>query len=96
MHIHPLHPTLAGYALAAFIPISFVCVFPVEIMRWVVVGAATLTSGTFILLTLRKPVQDSAAGAKALPLYAAMIALHCGLGLALKLYFFHYKSVVPA
>ena len=43
----------AGYALAVFIPISCVCVVPSEIARWVLVGVATLTSGTFIMLSLR-------------------------------------------
>lgn len=50
----PPPPWPAGYALAAFIPISFVCIFPIELMRWIVVGVATLTSGTFIMLSLRK------------------------------------------
>ncbi|KAL4458629.1 hypothetical protein ABPG75_013494 [Micractinium tetrahymenae] len=81
-----------GYALAAFIPISLVCVVPIESVRWAVVGAATLTSGTFIMLSLRAPIHE-AAGAKALPLYIGMIALHAGLGLALKLYFFRYKDI---
>lgn len=49
----PVAPA-TGYALAAFIPISFVCIFPIELMRWIVVGVATLTSGTFIMLSLRK------------------------------------------
>ena len=88
----PAMPCPAGYALAAFIPISFVCVFPVELMRWVVVGVATLTSGTFIMLSLRKVIHESA-GAKAAPLYLVMVALHCALGLGLKLYFFRYKTI---
>lgn len=85
-------PRPAGYALAAFIPISFVCIFPVEVMRWSVVAAATAISGLFILLNFRRPVFDHV-GAKALPVYLAMLALHLGLGLALKLYFFSYSDV---
>ncbi|KAI3435959.1 hypothetical protein D9Q98_002017 [Chlorella vulgaris] len=82
-----------GYSVAAFIPICFVCVVPVEIARWAVVAAATLTSGTFILLSMRKHIQDSDAGAKALPLYGTIIALHAGLGLALKFYFFAFPTL---
>lgn len=44
-----------------------------------------------LLLLPRRPIHE-AAGAKAVPLYLAMIALHAGLGLALKLYFFSYSS----
>jgi hypothetical protein len=82
----------AGYAVAAFIPICFVCLVPVELARWVVVGAATLTSGTFIMLSLQKHIHE-AAGAKAVPLYCAMIAAHLALGLALKLYFFSFSKI---
>lgn len=38
-----------------------------------------------------RPIHE-AAGAKAVPLYLLMIALHAGLGLALKLYFFSYSA----
>jgi hypothetical protein len=75
--------------MAVYIPMAFVCVFPVEIMRWSVVGAATAVSGLFILMNLRRVVVD-AAGAQAVPVLMTMAALHAGLGLALKLYFFHY------
>lgn len=78
-----------GYALAVFIPMAVVCVVPVDVVRWVVVGVATFTSGLFILGTLRAAVIE-AAGAKAVPLFLGMAALHAGLGLALKLYFFRY------
>eukprot|EP00887_Chlorella_sp_A99_P006437 scaffold3.g6437.t1 len=82
-----------GYALAIYIPVSFVCVFPVKSMRWAVLGAATGVSALFILLTFRRPVHDSEAGAKALPLLLVMLGLHLGLGLALKLYFFRYAAI---
>ena len=75
-----------------YIPISFACVFPLELLRWILVGVATLTSGTFIMLSLRRPIHD-ALGAKAAPLYLGMVALHAGLGLAMMIYFFHYSSM---
>lgn len=71
---------------------AFVCVFPVDIMRWVVIGVATLTSGIFILGSFRVAIME-AAGAKAVPLFLVMAALHAGLGLALKLYFFRYTTI---
>lgn len=88
---HP-HAAGAGYALAAFIPICILCVIPVDLARWIVVGVATLTSGTCIMLSLRRPIHESL-GAKALPLYCTMIALHAGLGLALRVYFFSFAKV---
>lgn len=80
-----------GYALAVYIPIACICILPVEAMRWAVLGAATATSGLFLLLTFRRPILDSA-GPKALPLLLVLGALHLGLGLALKLYFFNYAA----
>lgn len=41
------------------------------------------------LFSCRSAIHE-AAGAKAVPLYLGMIALHCGLGFALKFYFFSY------
>ena len=92
----PIRPPLprphpAGYALAVYIPIACICILPVEAMRWAVLGAATVTSGLFLLLTFRRPILDSA-GARALPLLLVLGALHLGLGLALKLYFFNYAA----
>ena len=54
---------LAGYALSVFIPISFVCIFPYEALRWALVAAATATSGLFIMINLRHTVFEHA-GAK--------------------------------
>ncbi|CAK0784356.1 hypothetical protein CVIRNUC_007560 [Coccomyxa viridis] len=78
-----------GYALSIFIPISFVCVLPYEALRWAMIGVATVSSGLFLLLNFKGPIFD-VAGAKALPVWLGLGALHLGLGLALKLYFFQY------
>eukprot|EP00884_Botryococcus_braunii_P014287 jgi/Botrbrau1/2285/Bobra.101_2s0108.1 len=78
-----------GYSLTVFIPISMLCVFPSELLRWLLITAATFTSGAFLMLNFREPIFDLA-GARALPLWASMGAAHLGLGLALKLYFFAY------
>ncbi|KAK9794060.1 hypothetical protein WJX73_002215 [Symbiochloris irregularis] len=80
-----------GYALSIFIPVALVCVIRIELMRWIVIGVATLTSGLFLMMNFRRPIFDSA-GAKALPVWLAVGALHLGLGLALKLYFFRYTT----
>jgi hypothetical protein len=37
-----------GYAMSVFIPISFLCLIPVGILRWVLVGTATGSSGFFL------------------------------------------------
>jgi protein YIPF1/2 len=82
---------LYGYCLASFIPMAALCVLPMEAVRWSLVGAATAISAVFLVLNFRSLVVD-AAGAKAVPVLLMMVGLHAALGLALKLYFFHYSS----
>jgi len=58
-----VHANGAGYVLSILIPVLCVCVLPYEALRWALIGAATLTSGLFLLLNFRGPDFD-AAGAK--------------------------------
>lgn len=82
-----------GYALSGYIPMAALCVLPTEAVRWSLVGAATVMSGAFLILNFRSPIIE-AAGKQAVPVLLAMAALHAGLGLALKLYFFRYSTAI--
>ena len=55
------------------------CFLLPQVMRWVLVGGATATSGLFIMANLRAPVFENA-GPKALPVYLTMGGLHLALG----------------
>lgn len=61
-------------------------------MRGTCLGRLLRNVGTHCTLLPRSVIHE-AAGAKAVPLYLTMIALHLGLGLALKLYFFSFASI---
>jgi len=37
-----------GYAMAVYVPISLLCLIPVGILRWVLVGAGAASSGVFM------------------------------------------------
>jgi hypothetical protein len=37
-----------GYAMGVFVPISFLCLIPVGILRWVLVAAGAASSGFFL------------------------------------------------
>lgn len=54
-------------------------------------GVATFMSGLFIVSNLKQTIYE-AAPARALMLLGIMLALHAGVGLALRLYFFHYSG----
>lgn len=80
-----------GYSLTIFIPMAFVCIVPIGWVRWLVVMLATAISGLFIVVNLKQTIY-SAAPARALVLLGMMLAVHLGMGLALRLYFFHYAG----
>jgi len=37
-----------GYAMSVFIPVSLLCLIPIGIVRWVLVGLGALSSGFFL------------------------------------------------
>jgi hypothetical protein len=37
-----------GYAMSVFIPVSLLCLIPIGIVRWVLVGVGALSSGFFL------------------------------------------------
>jgi hypothetical protein len=78
-----------GYALTIFIPVSFACIIPVELLRWLLVMLATASSGLFLIGNFKATIY-AAAPARASMLLLIMAGIHGGLGLALKLYFFQY------
>jgi hypothetical protein len=80
-----------GYSLTIFIPMAFVCILPLSWLRWVAIMAATGLSGLFIVANLKQTIY-AAAPARALLLLGILAALHAGVGLALRLYFFRFKA----
>ncbi|EPQ50849.1 Yip1-domain-containing protein [Gloeophyllum trabeum ATCC 11539] len=87
-----------GYGQFVWIPVSILCVIPVPIIRWVLVGVAFGLSGYFLVANVY-PILASAE-AKATRLLVILVALlHAGLALSFKVLFFSYyivKEVGPA
>ena len=46
--------------MTIFIPVSMVCVVPIDIMRWVLVMSATLLSGGFLVMNVRRTTAEVA------------------------------------
>ncbi|KAG2351198.1 hypothetical protein BDR07DRAFT_1456025 [Suillus spraguei] len=81
-----------GYSLFVWIPVSILCVIPISILRWVLVGIAFCLSGYF-LVTNVYPIL-AMADAKATRLLIIVVgALHAGLALSFKVLFFSYYVV---
>lgn len=77
---------LYGYSLFVFIPASCLSVIPLEIFRWVVVGAAGLMSATFLAVNLRSHIKT--ASERWFLIVSGIFLLQLGLAVILKLYFF--------
>ncbi|EIN14550.1 Yip1-domain-containing protein [Punctularia strigosozonata HHB-11173 SS5] len=81
-----------GYGQFIWIPVSILCVIPVPILRWVLVGVAFGLSGYFLVANVY-PILASAEQ-KAMRLIIIVIgALHAGLALTFKVLFFSYYVV---
>ena len=84
--------SLYGYAMFVFIPISVVCVIPLDALKWALSVVAFLTSGLFIVMSLWPTVQG-ANKAIAFILCGVILACHFGITLLFKFMFFSYKNV---
>jgi len=81
-----------GYGQFAWIPVSILCVIPVPLLRWGLVGIAFCLSGYFLVANVY-PILASAES-KATRLLIVLIAvLHAGLALTFKVLFFSYYVV---
>jgi len=81
-----------GYGTFVWIPVSILCVIPVPILRWVLVGVGFVSSGYFLVVNVY-PILASAE-AKATRLLIIIIALlHAGLALTFKVLFFNYYVI---
>lgn len=80
-----------GYALAIFVPVSALCIIPVDWLRWVFVIVAIIQSSAFLLANIRPIVKESPKGVTFTgPLIMFLWGSHIVFGLILKLYFFQY------
>jgi len=81
-----------GYAMFVWIPVSILCVIPVPILRWVLVGVAFSLSGYFLIANVY-PILSSAEAKPMRLLIIVIAALHAGLALTFKMLFFSYYVV---
>jgi len=81
-----------GYAMFVWIPVSILCVIPVPIARWVLVGVAFALSGYFLIANVY-PILASAEAKSMRLIIIVVAALHAGLALTFKVLFFSYYVV---
>ncbi|ORY31311.1 hypothetical protein BCR39DRAFT_558334 [Naematelia encephala] len=80
---------LYGYAMGIFVPVSILCLIPVGILRWVLVGASAFSSGYFLIRNIYS-VLASADNNMSRLLIIIVGVLHAAMALAMKVLFFSY------
>ena len=78
-----------GYALSVYVPVSLLCIVPVEWMRWVFFLVGVAVSSAFVFFNLRPIAGESPKGiAFATPFMGCVVGMHVLFGALLKLFFF--------
>jgi len=78
-----------GYGMFVWIPISLLCIIPVPILRWVLVGVGFGLSGFFIFSNVW-PILNGADQKSSRLLLAILIPLHAAIAITFKVLFFSY------
>jgi len=81
-----------GYGQFVWIPVSLLCVIPVPILRWTLVGLAFGLSGYFLVANIY-PILASAEQKATRFIVVILVILHAGLALTFKILFFSYYVV---
>jgi len=85
-----------GYTMAIFVPISFLCVLPSNLLRWLLVLLGGAISSIFLLSNFHAhladcfPYGEGDAKKKTYSLLGLMLGFHVVLVFVFKVYFFHY------
>lgn len=78
-----------GYGQFVWIPVAILCVIPVPIVRWVLVGIAFGLSGWFLGANIY-PILASAEAKATRLLIILLAAIHLGIAISFKVLFFSY------
>ncbi|KAL7422975.1 hypothetical protein Q5752_002273 [Cryptotrichosporon argae] len=81
---------LYGYAMAAYVPVSLLCLIPVGALRWALVGLAAISSGYFLVRNIY-PILASADNKLLRLVVVGVVVLHAAMALAMKVLFFSYS-----
>lgn len=76
-----------GYAIGIFIPLVILWLIPNEVVRWMLWGVCTLSSGSVLVVALWKPMSQESSKV-AIGVLAVAFILHAGLSASFKMYYF--------
>jgi len=79
-----------GYSLFVYSPVALLCIIPNELAKWIVVGIGCLFSAAFLVVNLWMPLREKLT--HAIISLIIITALHLGLALTFRLYFFNLSN----
>jgi len=79
-----------GYSLFVYSPVALLCIIPNEVSKWIVVGIGCLFSTSFLVVNLWVPLKEKLTSA--IITLIVITALHLGLALTFRLYFFNLSN----
>ncbi|KAL9182462.1 hypothetical protein ACHAXT_013114 [Thalassiosira profunda] len=87
---------LYGYSLVPFLPVTWLCIVPLNWLKWIFLAISTALSGLLVLRNTAGPILESTGGggggvgAKGGPLIMCLLGCHVVFFLVLKLVFYHH------
>jgi len=80
-----------GYSLFIYLPVAIISIAPVTYVKWIVAGVGMILSTGFLVVNLWMPLKSRMA--HAIIILIVLTALHGGLALTFRLYFFCYNAI---
>jgi hypothetical protein len=80
-----------GYSYTIFLPITIICVIPSQILHWIFLGYAILSSSSLIIMSISKTISDISKGKK-IAIIVIIIIFQLVIFGVLKFYFFKHLN----
>ena len=80
-----------GYSYTIFLPITIICVIPSQILHWIFLGYAILSSSSLIIMSISKTISDISKGKK-IAIIVIIIIFQLIIFGVLKFYFFKHLN----
>ena len=78
-----------GYSYTIFLPITIICIIPSQVLHWITLGYAILSSSSLIIMSISRTISDISKGKK-IALIVIIIIFQLTIFFVLKFYFFKH------
>ena len=78
-----------GYSYTIFLPITIICIIPSQVLHWITLGYAILSSSSLIIMSISRTISNISKGKK-IALIVIIIIFQLTIFFVLKFYFFKH------